>query len=305
MPERTATPGEAVTRPAEAPAPGPQGHYWERARRGAAPWIIGAVGLAALGIGQLVPMRHHMESDLRARSRTALDAAGLKGVVADFTGRDGTLTGVVGSAADRDRALQIVRSLDGVRVADGDLSMPGAVGASPSASASESASASPSASESASPSASESASPSASESASPSASASASASPSPSPSPSPSDANGTQQALTALPAIGFETGSATLTPAGRTVVAQVAKILAGEPAVAIRVNGYTDDLGDWDVNKGLSTARANTVRTTLIADGIAASRLSSFGWSEENPKVPNTSAANRAVNRRVELVVVR
>ena len=380
------------------------GYYWERARRGAAPWIIGAVGLAALGIGQFVPLRHHMESDLRDRSLAALHGAGFGDVTVDFTGRDGRIGGTVASPADVQRAVDTVRSLEGVRVvsgnpappaavagatsptvkaviADGALVLSGSVGSEaarqalveavaqafgpgtvkdeltvgastsdaglaafvslvaglgrsaaatadlsdgrltltgtvPDAGQLDAATAGANAvtgdpgkvtNQLTAAGGATSASPTASESPAASASPSASESPAASASPSPSgDAaqQPAQQALVDLPRVEFETGSATLTPSGRGVVATAAKILAANPTIRVRVDGYTDDLGDWEVNKALSSARADTVRSTLVADGIDAGRLQSFGWSEENPKVPNTSAANRATNRRVEFVVL-
>jgi outer membrane protein OmpA-like peptidoglycan-associated protein len=138
--------------------------------------------------------------------------------------------------------------------------------------------------------------------ASPSLSVSPASPPTPS---SPAGAEGAdtvRQRLGALPEITFRTGSATLTPVDRIIVTKAAAILAANPAVAIQIEGFTDDVGDWDVNLELSRARAETVRKALIAHGIAASRLSSAGRSEERPKLPNTSAANRALNRRAELL---
>ena len=370
-PTGTAT-GTAASHPAL------EGHYWERARRGATPWVLGAVGLAALGAGQLVPLRHHMEADLRDRSAAALQSAGLPGVTVEFTGRDGTLTGTVASPADIDRALRAVRSLDGVRVAEEHLTLPAttpAPAASPAVKAVTSAGTvtltGTVGSEAArqalvtalaqtfggssvtdqltvDPSTSDAGVADvpgllaalgkgsaatvdlaagkvtltgtvADQAAIAAASNAATAvtgdpgkvaneltigtgSPS-SPSAAPSTRDATQQALSALPRITFENGSDTLTPGGLAIVHQAADILKADPGRTVSIEGFTDDLGDWDVNKELSTARAQTVLTTLVASGVEAGRLSSFGWSEEHPKVPNTSAANRAVNRRVEFAV--
>jgi outer membrane protein OmpA-like peptidoglycan-associated protein len=274
-----AAPGSAVTTTSITAA---DEYYWERARRGAAPWIIGAVGLAALGVTQFVPLRHQMESDLRSRSLAALQTAGLSTVTVDFTGRDGRLGGAVTSPADVDRALAAVRGLDGVRVATAQLRYDRSPTPAPTATATATASPSP-------------ARPSTVQSPSPSAPSGSSG--------SSSDAAGTaaaQQALAALPRITFGLGDATLTPSVRAVVRQAAGVLRADPALRVLVEGFTDDLGDWDVNKALSISRAEAVRQALIADGIGAHRLTVFGWSEEHPKVPNTSAANRAINRRVE-----
>lgn len=112
-----------------------------------------------------------------------------------------------------------------------------------------------------------------------------------------------QQALISLPPITFENGSAILTPAGRTAVAKAADILRANPNVVVRIEGHTDSTGSAQSNLDLSRARATTVLNSLVALGVARDRLSASGYGESRPKVPDTSAANRAVNRRVEFIV--
>jgi outer membrane protein OmpA-like peptidoglycan-associated protein len=46
------------------------------------------------------------------------------------------------------------------------------------------------------------------------------------------------------------------------------------------------------------------VLTALTALGIAADRLTSTGFGESRPRVTDDTAANMALNRRVEFVVV-
>lgn len=112
-----------------------------------------------------------------------------------------------------------------------------------------------------------------------------------------------QQALIKLPPITFENGKAVLTPAGRAAVARAADILKSNPLVVVRIEGHTDSTGSAQSNLDLSRARANTVLNSLVALGVARERLSSAGFGESRPKVPDTSAANRAINRRVEFIV--
>lgn len=113
-----------------------------------------------------------------------------------------------------------------------------------------------------------------------------------------------QQKLDALPQITFETGSTRLTPAGMRAVRQAAAILKANPSVKVRIDGHTDDIGTAPSNLRLSTARAATVRQVLHTLGIAHERMSYRGYGESVPKLANTSPANRAVNRRVEFVVL-
>jgi len=233
------------------------------------PVLVGMVGLAAISVGQDVPNRHGIEGDLGARSLYALQAAGIQGAQVSFVGRDGTVR--VALAADGDRALSIVRGIDGVRVAR--VVVP--AGPEPSPSENPTAAQSPTPTEGPSPSA------------------------RPSPSTPPAQAQ-----LSALPPVTFENNSATLTPQGLAVVANLATILKAHPTVRISIQGHTDSRGSDASNLALSQTRAQAVLDALRAQGIAADRMSAAGFGERRPKVPDTSDANRAVNRRVELIVV-
>jgi outer membrane protein OmpA-like peptidoglycan-associated protein len=276
-----------------------EGHYWERCRRTPAPLVVGALGLVALGIGQLVPVRHSAEADLRSRSLAALADAGLAGISVDVTGQDAVLTGTVASDAEARRALAIVGGLEGVREATSRLAPPGTTPSTTPTSGTPT-SGTGSAGPSAEP--------------SPASSTLPSLTPTGTPVttpvvPPPPTAGLTEEAalqarLRTLPPIRFAYASSRLTPAGRASVARAAAVLtAASPHPTFRVDGYTDDVGDWDVNLALSRARAEAVRRVLIANGVPVTRVFAVGWSEEHPKVPNTSAANRAINRRAEIVV--
>jgi outer membrane protein OmpA-like peptidoglycan-associated protein len=113
-----------------------------------------------------------------------------------------------------------------------------------------------------------------------------------------------EQQLSALPRITFESDSATLTTAGRAALSQVAAILTASPTVKIRIEGHTDGTGTVAWNQVLSEARADTVRATLIALGVSADQLTTAGYGETRPLVPDNTAANQAINRRVEFVVL-
>jgi outer membrane protein OmpA-like peptidoglycan-associated protein len=118
------------------------------------------------------------------------------------------------------------------------------------------------------------------------------------------DADALQEQLDALGRITFRKGSNTLTPAGREVVRRAAAVLREERDLHVRLEGYTDDDGTTLVNRGLSYARARTVRLTLQHLGVPAERLSSVGYGERRPVVPNTTPSNRMLNRRVEFRVI-
>lgn len=106
----------------------------------------------------------------------------------------------------------------------------------------------------------------------------------------------------------FELGSADLRPQGRTLLDGLGPALAGVPN-AIGVEGHTDNLpitgARFPSNWELSTARATTV-VRYLADvaRLAPSQLSASGYADQRPVAPNDTTANRARNRRVEVVVL-
>lgn len=101
----------------------------------------------------------------------------------------------------------------------------------------------------------------------------------------------------------FERDSAVLLPQARAVIVGLADTLRGTKGGSLTVLGYTDNLGSAALGVQLSQARANAVaavfRQELTATGIA---ITAIGRGEANPVAPNDTEANRAKNRRVEIV---
>lgn len=77
----------------------------------------------------------------------------------------------------------------------------------------------------------------------------------------------------------------------------------------LRVEGHTDSLpiatARYPSNWELSAARATTVLTHLVAQGVPGSKLSIGGYADGRPIADNATADGRALNRRVDLVVLR
>ena len=100
-----------------------------------------------------------------------------------------------------------------------------------------------------------------------------------------------------------------LEPQGREVLDALSPALAKLPN-DIAVEGHTDNQpiipgGEYASNWELSTARATTVVRYLIdVEHLGPGRLSATGFADTRPLVPNTSPANQAINRRVEIVVL-
>ena len=103
--------------------------------------------------------------------------------------------------------------------------------------------------------------------------------------------------------LNFETGSTKLTPDSVPTVNSLVAILKAYPAVAVRLEGHTDNTGDAAANKKLSLDRAIVVKEIMITGGVADARIGTDGYGEENPIAPNETEEGRAKNRRTELVV--
>ncbi|HTV55626.1 MAG TPA: OmpA family protein [Terriglobia bacterium] len=101
----------------------------------------------------------------------------------------------------------------------------------------------------------------------------------------------------------FNTSQYTLQQQTRETLAKLAGVLLAYPGLKIRVNGYTDNTGNQQMNQELSEKRADAVRSFLVQEGVPSSSISSQGLGESNPVAPNDTSEGRALNRRVELVV--
>jgi outer membrane protein OmpA-like peptidoglycan-associated protein len=101
--------------------------------------------------------------------------------------------------------------------------------------------------------------------------------------------------------IEFEVAKGSLTKKGKSTVDKLANILKQYPNINVEIAGHTDSDGAAQFNQKLSQARVNTVKTHLISKGIQAKHLTAKGYGESKPLVPNTSDANKAKNRRVEI----
>jgi outer membrane protein OmpA-like peptidoglycan-associated protein len=113
-----------------------------------------------------------------------------------------------------------------------------------------------------------------------------------------------------LPDVLFEFNSARLTAGAQSKVAHIATVL-NERARDRRVSveGHADAIGSESYNLALSERRAEVVTQELTYDGVREARLTTRGYGEKYPVVPNTNPdgsdnpAGRAKNRRVEVVI--
>jgi len=83
----------------------------------------------------------------------------------------------------------------------------------------------------------------------------------------------------------------------------LARILEEYPAIKLRVVGHTCDIDSREKNSVLGMRRAESVKALLVSKGVPASQVTAESKYYSEPLVPNTSEANRSMNRRVELFV--
>lgn len=101
----------------------------------------------------------------------------------------------------------------------------------------------------------------------------------------------------------FDTGKYTLKSNTQISLAKVAGILQAYPGLKLQVEGYTDSTGSPEFNQKLSENRADAVRDFLVTQGVAQTNIAATGYGASKFVADNGTAAGRAQNRRVQLVV--
>ena len=103
----------------------------------------------------------------------------------------------------------------------------------------------------------------------------------------------------------FRTNSSRLAPSSRQILLRAAELLKISSDVRVEIGGHTDNTGSSKRNTKLSLARATVVKRTLVAAGIAPSRLEVKGYGPSVPRADNKTKAGKALNRRTELKPIR
>lgn len=105
--------------------------------------------------------------------------------------------------------------------------------------------------------------------------------------------------------IEFESGKATLTPAGTEVLDQMSAAMLKLKGVKVEVIGHTDNAGSRAGNLSLSQARAEAVKAYIVGKGIAAETIAVSGEGPDRPVADNRTAEGKARNRRIEFKVIQ
>lgn len=86
-------------------------------------------------------------------------------------------------------------------------------------------------------------------------------------------------------------------------VQRIGRALSGVGIERLRVNGHTDDAGSAEYNQSLSVRRAEAVAGLLADAGFARDNIEVRGLGKSRPVADNRTAAGRAENRRVAIIV--
>ncbi|MES2046870.1 MAG: OmpA family protein [Pseudomonadota bacterium] len=101
----------------------------------------------------------------------------------------------------------------------------------------------------------------------------------------------------------FDTDQARLTTVGMRTAQKLADVLQQNPQRVVLVEGFADSTGSTAHNQELSERRAIAVRNALQQLGVSSDRIAIRGFGESFPIAPNDTAANRQLNRRVEIIL--
>jgi len=101
----------------------------------------------------------------------------------------------------------------------------------------------------------------------------------------------------------FKLNSAVIDKKYYPEIEKIAKILKNNKHLKIKIEGFTDSIGDAKYNKILSLKRANALRKILVYKyKINPARIRIYGFGESHPIASNATAEGRRLNRRIEIV---
>ena len=107
----------------------------------------------------------------------------------------------------------------------------------------------------------------------------------------------------------FNSGSTRVDAKGENALKQLANALSGNTDINIMVEGHTDNVpmsktsqymrDNWD----LSVMRATAIVRILVANGVNSGVITASGRGEFSPVAENTTAEQKALNRRTEIIL--
>ncbi|MDR0430506.1 MAG: OmpA family protein [Tannerellaceae bacterium] len=102
----------------------------------------------------------------------------------------------------------------------------------------------------------------------------------------------------------FATNSSTVSEASKSALRNFATSLKGNPDTYVKIIGHTDNTGRVDYNQTLSEKRAQSVYGYLMNQGVTSDRMTFEGKGIHDPVATNSTEQGRALNRRVEIMIM-
>ncbi|MEM1319563.1 MAG: OmpA family protein [Bacteroidota bacterium] len=103
----------------------------------------------------------------------------------------------------------------------------------------------------------------------------------------------------------FEADSTNMTEESFPVMNEIAEFLKQNPLIVVEVGGHTNDVPETEFCDRLSTARAKSVATYIVEQGVDGNRVVYKGYGKRKPKFSNRTAEGRRKNQRVEMKILR
>jgi outer membrane protein OmpA-like peptidoglycan-associated protein len=115
---------------------------------------------------------------------------------------------------------------------------------------------------------------------------------------------GVEQVTIRLLGLTFDSGPHKIRPEDYSLLTKVQQAIRAFSGARITVEGHTDSQGNDEFNQALSARRAIAVREYVLANmAISADRIRAIGYGESRPIARNDTAAGRARNRRIDVVL--
>lgn len=103
----------------------------------------------------------------------------------------------------------------------------------------------------------------------------------------------------------FASGQAILRDRALPILEKLVSLVIARPSLSVAISGHTDSLRiatpEFPSNWELSAARASRVARYFVERGVHPARIAVQGYADRRPRQPNTTPANRSLNRRVEI----
>ncbi len=113
-----------------------------------------------------------------------------------------------------------------------------------------------------------------------------------------------KQLVIRLKGIQFPVGKSVILPKNYTLLSKVQRAIRTLGDVDVVIEGHSDSTGSSELNEHLSEQRADAVRQYLVAnETLSYDKIIAVGYGSIRPIAPNKTAAGRALNRRIDLII--